>query len=166
MRIQKYWIWNKKCWEYLQQVVKICPDWSPLAILLSRYGNVIVQMFYSILNQTCKRKTVESVNLKSSDKSSIINKCQRTVSSSRFLPALCFIVRIDIYYNHPGIRRMSKVISKVVGNDIILLTLRERKIPLVPLGVLAQSLAHTWPSAWPPIDTSGIFSAHVSKGGG
>ena len=36
------------------------------------------------------------------------------------------------------------------------------KIPLAPMGVLAPGSAHARPSAWPPIDTSGNFSAHVS----
>ena len=41
-----------------------------------------------------------------------------------------------------------------------------RKIPLAPKGVLAHGSVHTWPSARPPIDTSSIFSAHMSEGGG
>ena len=39
-------------------------------------------------------------------------------------------------------------------------------IPLAPKGVLAHGSVHAWPSARPPIDTSGIFSAHMSEGGG
>ena len=31
---------------------------------------------------------------------------------------------------------------------------------------LAPGSAHAWPSAQPPIDTSGIVSAHMSEGGG
>ena len=37
--------------------------------------------------------------------------------------------------------------------------------PLVPMGVLAPGSAHARPSAQPPIDTSGNFSAHMSGGG-
>ena len=33
---------------------------------------------------------------------------------------------------------------------------------LAPMGVLAPGSAHKRPSAWPPIDTSGNFSAYVS----
>jgi hypothetical protein len=40
------------------------------------------------------------------------------------------------------------------------------KIPVAPMVVLANGSAHAWPSAWPKIDTRGIFPAHVSKGGG
>jgi hypothetical protein len=36
------------------------------------------------------------------------------------------------------------------------------KFPLAPMGVLAPGSAHARPSARPPIDTSGNFSAHVS----
>ena len=39
------------------------------------------------------------------------------------------------------------------------------KIPLAPMGVLAPGSAHARPSAQPPIDTSGHFSAHMSGGG-
>jgi hypothetical protein len=35
-------------------------------------------------------------------------------------------------------------------------------IPLAPMGVLAPGSSHAKPSARPPIDTSGNFSAHVS----
>ena len=41
----------------------------------------------------------------------------------------------------------------------------EEKIPLAPMGVLATGSAHARPSAWPHIDTSGNFSAHMSGGG-
>ena len=42
---------------------------------------------------------------------------------------------------------------------------RERKkFLLVPMGVLAPGSAHARPSARPPIDTSGNFSAHMSGG--
>ena len=34
------------------------------------------------------------------------------------------------------------------------------------MGVLAPGSAHARPSAQPPIDTSGNFSAHISGGGG
>ena len=37
------------------------------------------------------------------------------------------------------------------------------KFPLAPMGVLPPSSAHPRPSAQPPIDTSGNFSAHVSE---
>ena len=33
--------------------------------------------------------------------------------------------------------------------------------PLAPMGVLAPGSAHAWPSAQPPIDTSGNLSAHL-----
>ena len=36
------------------------------------------------------------------------------------------------------------------------------KCPLTPMGVLAPRSAHKRPSAWPPIDMSGNFPAHVS----
>ena len=36
-----------------------------------------------------------------------------------------------------------------------------REFPLAPMGVLAPGSAHAWPSARPPIDTSGNFSVHV-----
>ena len=36
------------------------------------------------------------------------------------------------------------------------------KFPLTPMGVLAPGSAHARPSAQPPIDVSGNFSAHVS----
>ena len=36
------------------------------------------------------------------------------------------------------------------------------KFPLAPMGVLAPVSAHAGPSAQPPIDTSGNFSARVS----
>ena len=39
------------------------------------------------------------------------------------------------------------------------------KFPLAPMGVLAPGSAHARPSARPPIDTSGNFSAHMSGGG-
>ena len=39
------------------------------------------------------------------------------------------------------------------------------KFPLAQMGVLAPGSAHTRPSARPPIDTSGNFSAHMSEGG-
>ena len=41
-----------------------------------------------------------------------------------------------------------------------------KKIPLALMGVLAPWSAHARPSARPPIDTSGNFSAHMSGGGG
>ena len=37
-----------------------------------------------------------------------------------------------------------------------------QKFLLTPMGVLAPKSAHARPSAQPPIDTSGNFSAHVS----
>ena len=37
--------------------------------------------------------------------------------------------------------------------------------PLAPMGVLTPGSAHARPSAQPPIDTSGNFSAHMSGGG-
>ena len=40
-----------------------------------------------------------------------------------------------------------------------------KKIPLAPMGVLAPGSSQARPSAWPPIDTSGNFSAHMSGGG-
>ena len=40
----------------------------------------------------------------------------------------------------------------------------KKKIPLAPMGVLAPGSAHARPSAQPPIDTSGNFSAHMSGG--
>ena len=43
---------------------------------------------------------------------------------------------------------------------------QEGKFPLAPMGVLAPGSAHARPSARPPIDTSGNFSAHMSGGGG
>ena len=39
------------------------------------------------------------------------------------------------------------------------------KFPLAPMGVLAPGSAHVRLSARPPIDTSGNFSAHMSRGG-
>ena len=39
------------------------------------------------------------------------------------------------------------------------------KFPLTPMGVLTTRSAHARPSARPPIDMSGNFSAHVSGGG-
>ena len=36
------------------------------------------------------------------------------------------------------------------------------KFPLTPMGVLAPGSAHARPSAQPPIDVSGNFSAHMS----
>ena len=39
------------------------------------------------------------------------------------------------------------------------------KFPLAPMGVLAPGSAHARPSAQPPIDTSGKFSAHMSGRG-
>ena len=36
------------------------------------------------------------------------------------------------------------------------------KFPIAPMGVLAPGSAHARPSAQPPIDTSGNFSAQVS----
>ena len=36
------------------------------------------------------------------------------------------------------------------------------KFPLTPMGVLAPVSVHAGPSAQPPINVSGIFSAHVS----
>ena len=41
-----------------------------------------------------------------------------------------------------------------------------QKIPLPQNGVLAPESAHTWPSAWPPIDTSKKLSVLVSEGEG
>ena len=41
----------------------------------------------------------------------------------------------------------------------------QEKFPLAPLGVLAPGSAHARPSARPPIDTSGNFSAHMSGRG-
>ena len=38
----------------------------------------------------------------------------------------------------------------------------EEKFLLAPMGVLAPGSAHGRPSAQPPIDTSGIFWAHMS----
>ena len=38
----------------------------------------------------------------------------------------------------------------------------EGEIPLTPMGVLAPGSAHAGPSAQPPIDMSGNFTAHVS----
>ena len=40
------------------------------------------------------------------------------------------------------------------------------KFPLAPMGVLALGSKHARPSARPPIDTSGNFSAHMSGEGG
>ena len=40
-----------------------------------------------------------------------------------------------------------------------------KEFPLAPMGVLAPGSAHARPSARPPIDTSGNFSAHMSEGG-
>ena len=39
------------------------------------------------------------------------------------------------------------------------------QFPLAPMGVFAPRSAHARPSARPPIDTSGNFSAHMSGGG-
>ena len=39
-----------------------------------------------------------------------------------------------------------------------------KKNPLAPMGVLAPGSAHARPSARPPIDTSGNFSADMSGG--
>jgi hypothetical protein len=39
---------------------------------------------------------------------------------------------------------------------------KEKEFPLAPMGVLADGSAHSRPSAQPPIDTRGIFSAQVS----
>jgi hypothetical protein len=38
----------------------------------------------------------------------------------------------------------------------------KEKIPIAPIGVLAPGSAHNRPSARPPIDTSGIFTPHMS----
>ena len=48
-------------------------------------------------------------------------------------------------------------------NDYLLVN--DNKIPLAPMGVLAPGSAHARPSARPPLNTSGIFSAHMSEGG-
>ena len=37
-----------------------------------------------------------------------------------------------------------------------------KKIPLMPMGVLAPGSAHARPSAQPPIDVSGNFPVHMS----
>ena len=39
------------------------------------------------------------------------------------------------------------------------------EFPLASMGVLAPGSVHARPSAQPPIDTSGNFSAHMSGGG-
>ena len=44
-------------------------------------------------------------------------------------------------------------------------TMNDVEFPLAPMGVLAHGSAHARPSAEPPIDTSGNFSAHMSGGG-
>ena len=45
-------------------------------------------------------------------------------------------------------------------------TVIKTEIPLAPTGVLAYGSAHALPSVLPPIDTIGIFLAHMSEGGG
>ena len=39
---------------------------------------------------------------------------------------------------------------------------KQQQFPIAPMGVLAPGSAHARPSAQPPIDTSGNFSAHMS----
>jgi hypothetical protein len=39
---------------------------------------------------------------------------------------------------------------------------KKRKFPLAPMGVLGPGSAHARLSAWPPIDTSRNFQAHMS----
>ena len=41
-----------------------------------------------------------------------------------------------------------------------------KKFPLAPMGVLAPGSPHAGLFAQPPIDTSGIFLAHLLQGGG
>ena len=43
-----------------------------------------------------------------------------------------------------------------------IITPRERKFPLPLRGVLAPGSVHAWTPAWPPSDTRGNFSAHMS----
>ena len=50
--------------------------------------------------------------------------------------------------------------NKMMAND------NYYKFPLAPMGVLAPGSAHARPSARPPIDTNGNFSAHMSERGG
>ena len=52
----------------------------------------------------------------------------------------------------------TKCVYPLVDNNI--------KFPLAPMGVLAPGSAHARPSAKPPIDTSGNFSANMSGGVG
>ena len=58
----------------------------------------------------------------------------------------------------------SEVLKADIESDLKAMK-KIKEIPLVPMGVLAPGSAHARPSAQPPIDTSGTFSAHMSGGG-
>ena len=56
-------------------------------------------------------------------------------------------------------------IYMLIPRGLITLYVTYMRIPLALMGVLATGSAHARPTARPPIDTSGNFSAHMSGGG-
>ena len=61
-------------------------------------------------------------------------------------------------------RKLSKPMKAKA--QITVLTNNRAQFPLAPMGVLGPGSAQARPSARPPIDTSGNFSAHMSGGSG
>ena len=69
---------------------------------------------------------------------------------------------LDEFYE--GCARLQELIRKVKIKKAITKFLLKtwKEFPLAPMGVLAPGSAHARPSALPPIDNSGNFTAHVS----
>ena len=59
------------------------------------------------------------------------------------------------------VENLPELLSDIVNTERVFQG-KVELFPLAPMGVLAPGSAHARPSARPPIDTSGNFSAHVS----
>ena len=57
------------------------------------------------------------------------------------------------------------IVVRTTSISKIVMSMRKETFSLAPMGVLAPRSAHARPSAQPPINASGNFSAHMSEGG-
>ena len=114
------------------------------------FGQVHLGGFEMKHIETANHKFVNSwfmVSNFSSDQSLYLHQTNYLINLSKFL------------------KKLWNLALSVVEEKDSLVSEKGVQYPLAPMGVLAPGSAHARPSARPPIDTSGNFSAHMSGGG-
>ena len=131
-----YWIfWRLKLW------MLTFGDWTLMRIrehrLIHFVEKCVTYISWYFLDYRFMQKVKEW-------SSKVHNKCWKQRICDEFIPQLYGKINVNHFYGSS-----QKIFS----------------ISLAPMGVLAPGSGHARPSLRPPIDTSGIFLAHMSGGG-